>query len=115
MKANSYQELAARTLSTENIDLSGFEIETLNYVVGLTGEAGEVAELFKKGFFHGQGIDIEKLKKELGDVLWYVAAISTRVGLSLAEIMQHNVDKLKARYPKGFDVDRSLFKEGLAE
>lgn len=45
--------------------------------------------------------------KELGDVLWYVAMICHSFGWNLNTIMQMNVDKLKARYPEGFDVDKS--------
>ena len=77
--------------------------DLLNGVLGLTGEAGEVADLVKKGIFHEKGIDIEHLKKECGDVLWYLAMICDSVGITLNEVMQTNVDKLIARYPNGFD------------
>ena len=85
--------------------------------LGLAGEAGEVAELVKKGIFHQHGIDQEKLKKELGDVLWYVAALCSNFGISLEDVMQHNVDKLKARFPDGWDSNRTTedHKVGLAE
>ncbi|MCB6990620.1 nucleoside triphosphate pyrophosphohydrolase family protein [bacterium 210820-DFI.6.38] len=72
-------------------------------MLGLTGEAGEVADLVKKGIFHEKGINIDHLKKELGDVLWYIAMICYSLGISLDDVMQTNVDKLIARYPDGFD------------
>jgi NTP pyrophosphatase (non-canonical NTP hydrolase) len=75
--------------------------------LGLTGEAGEVAELLKKGLGHDHGIDREKLKKELGDVLWYVAVLAWYNDTTLAEVMQQNIDKLLARYPRGFTVEES--------
>lgn len=53
------------------------------------------------------GIDEEHAKKELGDVMWYVAMICESFGWSLDEIMQMNVDKLKKRYPEGFDTERA--------
>ena len=53
-------------------------------------------------------------KKELGDVLWYVAALCRISGVTMEEVMQHNIDKLKARYPEGYQVERSNFKEGEA-
>ena len=53
-------------------------------------------------------LDMEHAKKEMGDVLWYVAMMCESFGWNMEEIMQMNVDKLKARYPEGFSADRSL-------
>ena len=75
--------------------------------IGLAGEAGEVAEHIKKGVFHQHGIDREKLAKELGDVLWYAAALCTKSGLDMGEVMQANVDKLRKRYPNGYSSEDS--------
>lgn len=103
MKATDYQELAARTLlAAPPREYSANEIMLVWNGIGLGGESGEVLEVLKKGIFHDHGIDVEKLKKELGDVLWYSAAIATRAGLDLGDIMQANVDKLRERYPDGF-------------
>lgn len=63
----------------------------LNGVLGLTGEAGEVSDLVKKGIFHEKGIDLEHLKKECGDVMWYVAMICEACGFSLDDVMQTNI------------------------
>lgn len=111
MDGNTYQILAMRTNDNHNIDRLIKSIDEpkyttgdlLNGVLGLTGEAGEVADLVKKGIFHEKGIDIEHLKRECGDVLWYLATICDSVGITLNEVMQTNVDKLIARYPNGFD------------
>jgi NTP pyrophosphatase (non-canonical NTP hydrolase) len=70
--------------------------------LGLAGEAGEVAELVKKGILHQHGLDRDRLKKELGDVLWYAAALCTRLGVDMGEVMQGNIDKLLERYPEGY-------------
>lgn len=116
MKANEFQEQANRTLlRTPDFDITPAQVMISWNAVGLAGEAGEVLELIKKGMFHQQGIDHQKMKKELGDVLWYVAALATDMGLTLEEIMQHNIDKLKARFPDGWKSDRSTFREGEAE
>lgn len=103
MRAHDYQALAARTLlDGSDRSISGRDLMMVWNAIGLTGEAGECAELVKKGVLHGHGLDTDKLSKELGDVLWYVAALATTAGLSLGGIMASNIDKLRTRYPDGF-------------
>jgi len=75
--------------------------------LGLTGEAGEVADLLKKVIGHGHAVEHKKLIAELGDVLWYVAALANTFGLSLSEIADANEAKLRARYPDGFSYEAS--------
>jgi len=109
MDAGKYRELASRTLATlEGIDISAKELRIACNAMGLVGEAGEVADLVKKGIFHEHGLDREKLQKELGDVLWYIAALCTVLDLDLSEIMQANIEKLTARYPAGFSAADSV-------
>ena len=74
---------------------------------GLTGEAGEVAELIKKHLYHATPLDQDALVKELGDCLWYVAAFANVLGLSLDDVAERNIEKLRRRYPEGFDTERS--------
>lgn len=66
--------------------------------LGLCGEAGEVAELIKKAIFHGKDLDEDRMKEEMGDVLWYFTLLMVEMGFDLDEIMQANIDKLRARY-----------------
>lgn len=108
MKAKDYQVLASRTL----IDKPGFEISDRDIMavwdaIGLAGEAGEVVDHIKKGVFHQHGIDLQIIEKELGDTLWYVAAICTTLGLDMSKIMQENIEKLKLRYPNGYSSEDS--------
>ena len=106
MKANDYQKAALRTASTlEPKDL------VLNGVLGLNGEAGEVADHIKKHLFQGHKLDKENLAKELGDICWYIAIMAEGLGYDLESIMQMNVDKLMKRYPNGFEAERSLHRE----
>ena len=103
MEAQIYQQLAARTLIDEpDRQIPDEEIMIVWNAIGLAGEAGEVAELAKKGVFHQHGIDRDKFAKELGDCLWYVAALCTKLELNMSEIMEANIEKLKARYPNGY-------------
>jgi NTP pyrophosphatase (non-canonical NTP hydrolase) len=81
-----------------------FGHDVLIWSLGLAGEAGEVCDLLKKVHGHGKPYDADKLKKELGDVLWYLANLASAHGFSLSDVAQTNVDKLRARYPEGFTV-----------
>ena len=95
---SEYARDAGRTITPDQDN----EERKLNAALGLAGEAGEVVELIKKARFHGKPYDTEAIKKELGDVLWYVNQMAHAHGLSLEEIAQANVAKLRARYPNGF-------------
>ena len=101
--ANKYQELAGRTI---NKDLKLSEIE-LHAVHGLSGEVGEIHSLYQK-IYQGHKMDDEHLQKEVGDLLWFIAELCTVRGWFLADIMDLNINKLKARYPEGFEIDKSL-------
>lgn len=115
MGINEYQELALRTekpiedvvvsfrgLSAENVD------RLQNGLMGLCGETGEAMDILKKTLFQGHDLDREALAKELGDVAWYLALASSALGYTLERIMEKNIEKLRARYPDGFEVERSV-------
>ena len=104
MHGNEYQALALRTAKA---DLSDREA-LINAVMGLCGESGEVIDIVKKHIYHDHPLEREKLAKELGDVAWYLARTASVLGYALDEIFQMNVDKLRARYPEGFDSERSI-------
>ena len=79
--------------------------------LGLTGEAGEVADLIKKIIHHGRPFDDgaqTKLIEELGDVLWYIAFTAKAVGVSLDDVVAANNAKLAKRYPNGFNTADSI-------
>ena len=117
MTGNEYQRLAMRTNDGKATERLEFHIEAnrgikdigglLNGCLGLAGEAGELLDMFKKWIFHNKMLDRDHAKKELGDVMWYVAMICHSMGWELDEILQMNVDKLKARYPEGFSTELS--------
>lgn len=104
MTGNEYQKLAMRTCSIPYSDKGGM----MNHAVfGLCSEAGEVAGLFQK-VYQGHELDPEHLKKELGDCLWMIAEACTAMNWTMEDVMQMNIDKLRARFPEGFDPERSL-------
>lgn len=105
MSINEYQRKAMRTASgpcaatPDNLMLNG--------VMGLNGEAGECIDLVKKHLFQGKPLDKEHLAKELGDVAWYLAITAQGLGYDLETIFKMNIAKLEARYPNGFEVEKS--------
>lgn len=78
-----------------------YERQVLLGAMGVSREASEVAEIVERWLFFGQGLDVEKIKDELGDVLWYMALLCETTGLTLGEVVDHNVEKLNRRYPGG--------------
>lgn len=105
MTGNEYQQYAMRTndhkaserLATKLVescgagwkDITGQSIGgILNGCLGLSGEAGEFSDMIKKWIFHQKSLDVEHAKKELGDVMWYVAMICESFGWELDDIMQ---------------------------
>lgn len=103
MDLDKYQQLSRRTLPQKHL----YDNLT-NYCLGIAGESGEVADEIKKVIFHGHNLDVGKVKSELGDVLHYVAGIATMLELDLSEVAQANIDKLKRRYPDGFNEKDSV-------
>lgn len=104
MDVNAYQKQAMATL---NPALSKKDV-LINSVMGLCGESGEAIDVVKKWLAQGHELDKEHLAKELGDIAWYLAEAATALDLSLEEILQANIGKLKKRYPDGFDSEKSL-------
>lgn len=107
MTPNDYQQAALRTAPTELLP----DQLLLNGLMGLNGEAGECIDIMKKYLFQGHAMDAEHMAKELGDVAWYLAVSASAIGYDLETILQMNVDKLKARYPDGFDTEHSLHRQ----
>lgn len=104
MNGKEYQKLAMRTCSIPYDDKQG---RLHHAVFGLASEAGEVAGIMQK-VFQGHEFDPEHMKKELGDCLWMVAEACDALGFTMDDVMQLNIDKLKARYPEGFSAENSL-------
>lgn len=80
----------------------------INSVMGLCGESGEAIDIVKKWMAQGYELDKEHLAKELGDIAWYLAEAATALEIPLDDIFQANIDKLKKRYPEGFDIQKLL-------
>ncbi len=108
MEINEYEKLAMTTLN-KNIKKEDI---LLNSAMGLCGESGEVIDLLKKQLFQGHDLNKEELIKELGDVAWYLAEAAYGLDVPLEEICEKNIDKLKKRFPQGFESNKSINREG---
>jgi NTP pyrophosphatase (non-canonical NTP hydrolase) len=107
MTLNQYQVISSSTMD----DKLPVEALRTHALLGLAAEAGEVADIFQK-HMQGHPLHIAHVREELGDVLWFVAALCTIHGLSLAEVATANVEKRKLRYPDDkFDPERSVNRE----
>ncbi len=111
MQINEYQKLAMTTLNPE---LSPKDV-LINGVMGLCGEAGEAIDIVKKWLAQGHELDKDHLVKELGDIAWYLAETATALDVDLETVLQMNIEKLKKRYPQGFDTQRSQARSGICE
>lgn len=109
MRVNEYQKAAMVTLNPA-LDKKNVLI---NSVMGLCGESGEAIDIVKKWMMQGHELDKEHLIKELGDVAWYLAEAATALDVPLEMVLQGNLDKLRQRFPNGFETEASVHrKEG---
>ena len=92
-----YQEGCKRTSG----EFKNRELEIMTWGLGVAGEAGDVAGCIKKTFSHGND-QIQGIKENLGDILWYISMICNFFNWNLEDVLNENVEKLKKRYPQGF-------------
>lgn len=106
MTGNEYQNLAERTIRSDMI-AEDMEFHALH---GMVSEIGELHSIYQKAY-QGHRPEEEHMKKEVGDLLWFIAEYCTANEWRLEDIMQMNIDKLKARYPDGFDTEKSIHRK----
>jgi NTP pyrophosphatase (non-canonical NTP hydrolase) len=108
--SSNYADLVSR-LSQLEVEFDADVPRLLTAALGMTAEAGEFTEVVKKIFLQGKPYNEENvfhLKRELGDICWYLAQACMALDTNFEEVLQMNFDKLSARYPEGaFDVYRS--------
>ena len=104
MQVNEYQKVAMATLNPA-LDKKNVLI---NSVMGLCGESGEAIDIVKKWLMQGHELDKEHLVRDLGDVAWYLSQAATALDVPLETVFQGNLDKLRQRFPNGFDTGASV-------
>ena len=102
MKINEFQEECLRTINNSGKAL------IIECALGITGEAGEVADDVKKWQGQGHWLNEEHIIEELGDVAYYIAVMAAALNTNLETVLKRNVEKRKKRYPNGFESERSI-------
>ena len=82
-------------------EISPEQCNLIHMCVGISGESGELLDAIKKHVIYQKPLDVENVKEELGDLLFYMSNLMQSVGLTFEEILQHNIDKLSVRYSSG--------------
>lgn len=108
---NDYQKLAGRTAKND----MPLKDALLEAALGCSGESGEISDEIKKIVYHEHPINKEKLLKEAGDVMWYIARLCTVLGVTLEEVATMNIDKLMKRYKDGFSQEASVARVDMNE
>ena len=97
MDLDDYQSAAMRTAAPASKNM-----HRIHAALGLTGESGEFADAVKKSAIYRQPLDVNNLREEIGDILWYCALAAHSIDANLAEIAAENIDKLCRRYPEHY-------------
>lgn len=116
MDFNSYQQLAQLTDRVPSKSAGGAGIDLMVPLLGLAGETGELLSEYKKHLRDGEShlMFKEKICEELGDLLWYIANVAEKSGLSLEDVAQKNLDKANGRWGHG-DTSAVVFDESFPE
>lgn len=125
MTGKEYVESAVRTRAhssgaAQRIEkMTGYRhddiLDLLHGVMGISTEAGEIMDNLKKCLFYGKPIDRVNLIEELGDLMWYIAIMCDSIDIELETVMNHNIAKLRKRYPEKFSEDKALNRDLGAE
>lgn len=120
MKSNDYQKWALTkdreyTTVIDRLQQNHTLFRSLHAVIGLAGEVGEAVDAVKKAVMYGKPLDLNNIKEESGDILWYMSLLLDSIGSSFEEVMQMNHDKLEKRYPGGFTEAKAIARADKTE
>ncbi|WP_417334960.1 nucleoside triphosphate pyrophosphohydrolase family protein [Halobacteriovorax marinus] len=112
MNTQEYVKLAIKTESTDfesmNTRLQDDGLKRLLHAgIGLSTEAGEFLDALKKHIFYGKELDRVNLAEEMGDLFWYLAIVADELGVDMDDVMERNIEKLKARYGEKFSEEKA--------
>lgn len=112
MNFNEYQEETKRTCpDLSKIEYSGEFLNQLHMVIGISTEAGELLDAYKKAFAYGKELDLVNVQEEIGDLFWYISNLMRMLDIDFDETLVKNVAKLRARYKEGFSSEEALHRD----
>jgi NTP pyrophosphatase (non-canonical NTP hydrolase) len=109
MKITQYIEEASRTNAP--LDNNYDDMTSIHMVLGMVTEVGELADVYKKHLAYKKPKDMVNVKEELGDLMWYIAGFCKINNINIHEVLQTNIDKLKARYPDKFTEEAAIIRD----
>ena len=101
-------DLYGAIVENPKVEIPADKVDLLHAALGLQSEAGEITEEIVTSIIKGRPVDVENVKEELGDQLWYIALALRAIGVDFDTIMQENIDKLAKRYPEKFTTEDAL-------
>ena len=112
MDNKKYLELSDRTCKhiTEDFVINPNTFDLLHATLGITGEAGELADAVKKSIFYGKPLDTVNAREEIGDIMWYIALACRTLDFDLDELLQENIAKLQKRYPEKYSDEHATLR-----
>ena len=108
MNYKEYQSQSERRCLNLKDNLREDLSDELHKVIGISTEAGELLDAYKKHFAYGKNLDVVNVGEEIADIMWYISNLCRIKGIDLEEMMERNINKLKARYPDKFSQEKAL-------
>jgi NTP pyrophosphatase (non-canonical NTP hydrolase) len=104
MDFKEYTKETQRTMA----ELGQSFADQLHMAMGISTEAGELLDVYKKALAYGKEVDMVNIREEAGDLMWYLSNLLRILGIDFEQTLQVNIDKLKTRYPDKFTEDKAL-------
>lgn len=108
MDIKNYLTESKKTLSEQFHAGDAKTQKLLHAAIGLATEGGELLDQMKKVVYYGKELDCTNIKEELGDLMWYMAIMLRELDLDFEDVLEVNINKLKARYGDKFNVESAL-------
>lgn len=107
MDIKTYINESSRT-DSKNFFMDEKTQNVLHGAIGLSTESGELLDSLKKKIYYGRDLDTVNIKEELGDIMWYMALIMRELDLEMEDVLNTNIQKLKARYGDKFSEEKAF-------
>jgi NTP pyrophosphatase (non-canonical NTP hydrolase) len=108
MDFKEYQTQSKRTCPELNDNLRVGLADELHMVIGISTEANELLDAYKKHFAYGKELDVVNVEEEIADIIWYISNLCRLKNIDFERALQRNIDKLKARFPEKFTQENAL-------